>query len=922
MLKKTVAGILALCMMSIGMFTFAEDMETEALGAEITELSEQTEEENEETLLGGSYQYTTAEEAKRNKALFEMVTYGIILGDENGAYHLEEPVTRSEGAAVMNRLNRIDVSVIGSDETVKFSDVSRDDWFFADVYWVEATGIMNGYPDLTFRPDAFLDYAEFSKMLICTLGYKYVAEENGGYPSGYVALAQQLGITTGIQIGQEFTRGQMVQMLYQAFDVNMAVNNWTESGISVERVEGQTLRNTFDTNGELWIKQVGVVTANATTWLSAPVDGLKDNEVQIDNYVYDAGNTDIADCLGAEVEFYCFVDGDDNFRIQSYRLTKNNSVTEITDENIVQAENKTLTYYEDGVKRKISYDANAVFVKNGRLLLNGDESDLLLTNGYIQMRDNTGDENADVVFIYEYQSFVTDRISNNTIYWKSGQELDGKTFLHFDETDRYLSYEIQSKDGESMTIADIQSGDVVSVFQSRDGQVNKLIVSDQLAEGTVQQITDDEVTIDGAVYQFAGETDATVAPGDNITAYLNHMNKIVYMEEGTVQRKLYGYVAEVEANNAMLSDIYVRMLTPGDFKEKEIINDDDAFNITVTKKLVGQNAQVQTLKLASKVKIEDTSVTAAEAAAYLQNLENRITAYELNSNGEIKFLGKPVVVKNENLALPGDTQKYNANEKIFGGNGTGVFGVNETTKVLCIPDENGITDLEDYLARIEINHNSQYQVKGYDLDEETKIAKLIAITMRLRANEPGVINDSSELAVCTSCKQIIDSNGEVKTEVSFLSEKSAMKYVLADSYLSEFEGLQKGDVFYYALNSSDNISLVQKVAALLPANGFYSDGLASSNKTVLGRVANIDLNELSDVDLKWIERITLEIAEDGSVTDTVEISKNSTPAIYVIGSDKNPEIRVGTLDDIEVVEDKLFVQYKNGKIDGVVVMKQ
>ena len=66
----------------------------------------------------------------------------------------------------------------------------------------------------------------------------------------------------------------------------------------------------------------------------------------------------------------------------------------------------------------------------------------------------------------------------------------------------------------------------------------------------------------------------------------------------------------------------------------------------------------------------------------------------------------------------------------------------------------------------------------------------------------------------------------------------------------------------------------------------------------------------------------MEIAEDGSVTDTVEISKNSTPAIYVIGSDKNPEIRVGTLDDIEVVEDKLFVQYKNGKIDGVVVMKQ
>ena len=110
------------------------------------------------------------------------------------------------------------------------------------------------------------------------------------------------------------------------------------------------MRNTFDTNGELWIKKVGIVMANATTWLNAPIEGMRDDEVQIDGLIYDVGDTDIAQCLGAEVEFYCFVDKEDNFRIQSYRLTKNNSVTEILARDIVQADNGIVTYFDGGKK--------------------------------------------------------------------------------------------------------------------------------------------------------------------------------------------------------------------------------------------------------------------------------------------------------------------------------------------------------------------------------------------------------------------------------------------------------------------------------------------------------------------------------------------------------------------------------------------
>ena len=101
----------------------------------------------------------------------------------------------------------------------------------------------------------------------------------------------------------------------------------------------------------------------------------------------------------------------------------------------------------------------------------------------------------------------------------------------------------------------------------------------------------------------------------------------------------------------------------------------------------------------------------------------------------------------------------------------GYLALMKPQKCFVFQMKGGVTNSDDYLARIEINHNSQYQVKGYDIDEETKIAKLIAITMRLRANDPGVINDSSEMALCTSSKKIVDSEGQVKTEIAFLSEK-------------------------------------------------------------------------------------------------------------------------------------------------------
>ena len=46
-----------------------------------------------------------------------------------------------------------------------FSDVSQDAWYYDTVNKLSTLGIINGYPDGTFKPDNTLTRGEFIKML-------------------------------------------------------------------------------------------------------------------------------------------------------------------------------------------------------------------------------------------------------------------------------------------------------------------------------------------------------------------------------------------------------------------------------------------------------------------------------------------------------------------------------------------------------------------------------------------------------------------------------------------------------------------------------------------------------------------------------------------------------------------------------------
>ena len=135
--------------------------------------------------------------AVTEKMVFELVSLGIVQGDENGDMHVDEYITRAEFAKVLiNLAGCEDVAESSIAETV-FSDVSPDNFYARYISFAYSAGILNGYPDGTYRPNDNVLLQDGIKSVVKTLGYETAAVQNGGYPSGYLNIAYTLNLTKG-----------------------------------------------------------------------------------------------------------------------------------------------------------------------------------------------------------------------------------------------------------------------------------------------------------------------------------------------------------------------------------------------------------------------------------------------------------------------------------------------------------------------------------------------------------------------------------------------------------------------------------------------------------------------------------------------------------------------------------------------------
>lgn len=93
-------------------------------------------------------------------AIKALSTAGIINGFDNGTFGPDQSVTRAQAAAIINRVMKHEPSTLAT-----FGDVPAGKWYEKDVAAMKELGIMGGFADGSFRPEATMTRAEMAAIV-------------------------------------------------------------------------------------------------------------------------------------------------------------------------------------------------------------------------------------------------------------------------------------------------------------------------------------------------------------------------------------------------------------------------------------------------------------------------------------------------------------------------------------------------------------------------------------------------------------------------------------------------------------------------------------------------------------------------------------------------------------------------------------
>lgn len=154
-----------------------------------------------------------------NEKIDWLVEREFVVGSGNGDLNLNGVLTREEAATIIVRaLGKESLAPLYQGVENKFTDMNTKVWSNGVVNMAVEQGIVNGYPDSTFRPKENISYQEIITMLVKAKGGLTEKEiKSAPWPTSYILKAGELGILEGIKLDDvksKITRIKAFEMLY------------------------------------------------------------------------------------------------------------------------------------------------------------------------------------------------------------------------------------------------------------------------------------------------------------------------------------------------------------------------------------------------------------------------------------------------------------------------------------------------------------------------------------------------------------------------------------------------------------------------------------------------------------------------------------------------------------------------------------
>ena len=822
-----------------------------------------------------------------DSVIVEMQAFGIVRGDEEGNLNLEDAVTRAEFSAMMVRMLKMEDWYYTD---YAFTDVSAEEWYYEDVMRLTTVGIIAGFEDGTFRPEDSITAAEASKMIVVALGYGSEAEGMGGYPSGYVTMANRLKVLSGIEAAPEeaLTRADIINMLYNSMDVALLEPEYIGSDSFI--ISETTIRDLhlYEGSNGVSVRRRGYVTATPETWLITSYPDLQPNEVVIDGVVMDANGFDVEQYLGMEVTYYVSGENEQGpYTLRGISPTDNNRGYEFDEETYLGKNGSTLSAYENDRTRTYNLDDFCILVRNLRPVTAPTDADYALTRGNVRMIDNDGDGAIEYVFIEEFESVLVERVSAEELWLDPSTPYNNLVYFNlFDDSD--ITYFIEDAEGNDVNLEDLTADSVLSIISDGSTVYKMILGQGEAVTGKVTGLSgsgDEEyIIIDGEQYDTEPGMELDVSVGDDVTCALNFRGEVAHVSPAETTAYSYGYILGTAKEGF---NYKAKLLIPGPFQAEVKVEDEDEDNPTETQILKGANSDVTTLYLASQVRVNGERLDGEEAMSFLA--ANPIVKYRVNSDNQISYVETPELVGTD-LMDSSQRRRYNGYEQIFGGIGAGAFAVTEQTSVLCLPDYEGVTNDQDYLATVEILDGSSYVVNGYDMDDEDEVADLIVIQVPLRYNTSASLDEDAPAVLEDIVTRLNDEGEEVSALVYW--QDGVQKTTEVDDEC-DISGLQAGDVFLAALGAtSENVLQVERLVSLDGIQpGTVSLGSGSSvlqgGTITTGYPMEVSYNRINDVNNRRVDIVNLGLDSDCIQQRSININVRNAPDIYIYDPQKD-----------------------------------
>jgi len=839
------------------------------------------------------------------------------------AQNTESESAGLEDALVLSDLGLMDLSGSGSQEITRsrfcqvlvktlnvdfflnydiqyFNDVPKKHEGFQQITYAVINGYVSGYQDQTFRPDEPISITEATTVYVSVLGYRYRAEQYGGYPAGYERCAREIGLLKGLKgaFQEPLTIQGLSKLVRNTFDIPLVLL----SGIGEE--DRYTVKQdvTLLTHYLKLHKGSGLVTATDTAAVLGS-ETVYENQLEIDGLVFPIKEDAHRNLLGMKVDYiYKMKEGSGQKQLVSLRKSSDNMEFDIDIEEFIRFQDNRLYYERGGKTYFVSISKTADIIRNGKNIPYEEGMFDQITYGGIRVVSTGQNKVFDVIFVNEYDNLVVGNTNPTEQILSDKDEFSRQ--VNFNQEDRVVL--IFDFEGNKLQFSDISLNDVVTFLESES--YLEAYVGARKETGLIEakNEADNELTVGGKVLKLSPGIIGRYSylrPGQKITYQLDYLGNIADFSSFENSSGNYYYLIELESRETR-------------FEEETIIAKCYATNKGIIKLMFASKFELNGRVMKNPSFQQIRSLLAAGDASKIDQL----VSLSLNQENEIVSLSIAKNISEFSSGEDGFCKTHSKLDRTLLKSGpTFDFDIYfyNNTPILLIPENVAAaedhefdtlyaTDLEDYQV---------LAVEAYTNSKEAEYSDVLILRESVSSSKVPAVK--TPLSVFVKKTSALSQDGGIIQKIYYVKngtegytelypEDQIVYTYLQKDYRPE--NMKPGDVFTFQTtreNRMNRFKLYYQYEDHLWTTAEIHTAYKGTERNTRAQVSKIDSNFIF-------------FSRSGYSDQRYKTSKFNV--IVVDAKNGVPKVRVGSLSDAEI-GDKAVIQVVSRALTTIVLYK-